>query len=135
MTLVQSPAYWLVPLSRCKQLDILRVTWGESRSDRQGEFGWESDPSLVLKNFTTELQFYSEEIQILFIIKNSLLIFLQRFLKDIELPIIFTIEDLGQNCPKIARLQLKFDDDVEHKNIKYQLIDIALIVCIGRTAD
>ena len=65
-----------------------------------------------MKNFTTELQFYSEEIQILFIIKNSLLIFLQRFLKDIELPIIFTIEDLGQNCPKIARLQLKFDDDV-----------------------
>ena len=52
-----------------------------------------------------------------------------------ELSIIFTIEDIGQNCPKIARLQLKFDDDVEHKNIKYQLIDIALIVCIERTAD
>ena len=49
--------------------------------------------------------FYSKE-QFLFII-------LRRFLKDIELPsIIFTIEDIGQNCPKIARLQLKFDDDV-----------------------
>ena len=40
-------------------------------------------------------------------------IFLQRFLKDIELPRFFTIEDLGQNCPKIARLQLKFDDDID----------------------
>ena len=72
--------------------------------------------------------FYSKE-------QFLLLIFHRRFLKDIELSIIFTIEDIGQNCPKIARLQLKFDDDVEHKNIKYQLIDIALIVCIGRTAD
>ena len=71
--------------------------------------------------------FYSKE--------QFLLIFLRRFLKDMELSIIFTIEDIGQNCPKIARLQLKFDDDVEHKNIKYQLIDIALIVCIWRTAD
>ena len=57
VTLVQSPAYWLVPLSWCKQLDILRVTWGESRSDRQGEFGWESDPSRVLKNLQQSYTF------------------------------------------------------------------------------
>ena len=49
---------------------------------------------------------------IIYIKEQFIKIFLQRFLKDIELPIIFTIEDLGQNCPKIARLQLKFDDDV-----------------------